>query len=1335
MPTHDEQPEHALDLSTLEGRRKHLQHEVHHYSHMLSPQGPITTFVHHNTLHGFQHLPFEQAIKEANRIVGGRGYLANEDYRRFYARGRINDADLAQSMAERAELALEDPVMEMDRRQLRAAEIYRLHLLHGIDPIETDELYHQVVERQATRAFRADVPAAARDALLQKSQAELTAGLERIGRDWTLAHWLGARTGLNLSAWLRERVQHTLAAHEAEQEFDDALPADIVPGQNPQQMIKRCLGALGIADARAQDYLACIDMQFDRQQDATRQTWQQAIWLREEAALVGTIAHRHFGVAGTLRALADDCQAHPEAYAVGTLWQAWLAHDALSDPFSPSDPNTLLAHNIVGNPKELLWEQFAHTERWGGPPLPLSAELRQQIERAITSQLEDLQDDIARHHPPAVEASQLCWIVLHGLSRSHLTRRGFEALEALFSLRGEVIVGGGELRERLQANNPRERMRHFVHDQLAREIKRLHHGRTHSDFLQPLLGEHLGERVNRYMIRACAVFMDEGLAAWHQPERALGFYASWRALASYGRSFDFDGLKGWRDDLEQLPEAAADAVIQHLQTLGIEPQHWGEYLGHVIMQLPGWAGLVAWYEQHPGYPKQVGQPIDMLQYLAVRLFYETLLVRKACQDSWGIRPDIDSLDHYFQQHPCEFLVRRELFSGQLPEHLAAEARTLVERNPRSPDAAEDPRWQALADKVWIAHDHKAPMRRITEEIWRLFHLAQFLGLSAGEVQVLSEQERKRLLATLNAFPPEAHSHVWLVAFERHYRDEILNALALNRGHGRWRKRDRRPKAQVVFCIDEREEAIHRHFEELDPEYESLGAAGFFGVAMSYTALDDHHPTPLCPDVVTPAHRVFEVARKNAAHTTLPVHVRRSKWLDVFNNAYWESKRNLVASFFVINVFGLIMVLPLIGRIFMPKRWFAAMGAARRALVPPVETELTVTRGEYPEVHDHGHGAGEPDMRPIGFTDSEQADRVEALMRNTGLTYEFSRLVIWAGHGSHSENNPHEGAHDCGACGGKHGGPNGRTFAAMANRPAVRALLRERGIAVPDDTWFIGAQHNTCHDGMSYFDTQDIPVTHREDWAKLRADLDEARARSAQERCRRFASAPKDATPARSLLHVENRALDFSQVRPEWGHATNAVAVVGRRAITQRVFLDRRTFVISYDPTQDPDGKFVERILMAVGPVGAGINLEYYFSTVDTKKYGCDTKVPHNVTGMIAVMEGAHSDLRAGLPRQMTEIHEPMRLQLIVEAKMEVLGAIYGRQPAIQQLLNGAWVHLIAMDPDSGAFNLFVPGTGFVLWDKPLQPIPEVSSSFECYRGKLDFIPPSIIREPAAAVRA
>ncbi len=210
-------------------------------------------------------------------------------------------------------------------------------------------------------------------------------------------------------------------------------------------------------------------------------------------------------------------------------------------------------------------------------------------------------------------------------------------------------------------------------------------------------------------------------------------------------------------------------------------------------------------------------------------------------------------------------------------------------------------------------------------------------------------------------------------------------------------------------------------------------------------------------------------------------------------------------------------------------------------------------------------------------------------------------------------------------------------------------------------------------------------------------------------------------------------MDLSQVRPGWGHATNACAVVGRRSITQGVFLDRRVFVISYDPTQDPAGRILERILLAVGPVGAGINLEYYFSTVDNAKWGSDTKVPHNVYGMIGVMEGAMSDLRTGLPKQMVEVHEPMRLQLIVESSTSILGEIYGRQAAIRELLDNAWVHLIAMEPDTGEFRLFVPGVGFVLWDGSLTPLPEVNSSFDWYKGKTDFLAPALVtQQPALA---
>jgi uncharacterized protein YbcC (UPF0753/DUF2309 family) len=208
-----------------------------------------------------------------------------------------------------------------------------------------------------------------------------------------------------------------------------------------------------------------------------------------------------------------------------------------------------------------------------------------------------------------------------------------------------------------------------------------------------------------------------------------------------------------------------------------------------------------------------------------------------------------------------------------------------------------------------------------------------------------------------------------------------------------------------------------------------------------------------------------------------------------------------------------------------------------------------------------------------------------------------------------------------------------------------------------------------------------------------------------------------------VRHVEERSRDLSQVRPEWGHCTNAVALVGRRALTQSLFLDRRTFVISYNPSGDSDGSIVQRILLALGPVGAGINLEYYFSTVDNAVFGCDTKVPHNVTGLLGVMEGAASDLRTGLPKQMIEIHEAMRLLLIVEASTGVLGEIYGNQPAIAELLDNEWVHLVSVDPIDGHFELFVPGKGFVPWEGEPAKLPLVANSFDYYNGRTGFLPP------------
>ena len=103
-------------------------------------------------------------------------------------------------------------------------------------------------------------------------------------------------------------------------------------------------------------------------------------------------------------------------------------------------------------------------------------------------------------------------------------------------------------------------------------------------------------------------------------------------------------------------------------------------------------------------------------------------------------------------------------------------------------------------------------------------------------------------------------------------------------------------------------------------------------------------------------------------------------------------------------------------------------------------------------------------------------------------------------------------------------------------------------------------------------------------------------------------------------------------------------------------------------------------------MGAGISLEYYFSTVDNERYGASSKITHNVAGFFGVMDGAGSDLRTGLPRQMIEIHEAMRLLVIVEAKTRVLTAIYERQPPLQELIGNGWLLLAAKDPDHSVFH-------------------------------------------------
>ncbi|ESS71480.1 hypothetical protein UPF0753 [Methyloglobulus morosus KoM1] len=68
-----------------------LDKTIDHIAHWLPTQGPIKDFIHHNTLHAVQHLPFHEGVALAGKMFGARSYLPMADYQKLYQQGRIKD--------------------------------------------------------------------------------------------------------------------------------------------------------------------------------------------------------------------------------------------------------------------------------------------------------------------------------------------------------------------------------------------------------------------------------------------------------------------------------------------------------------------------------------------------------------------------------------------------------------------------------------------------------------------------------------------------------------------------------------------------------------------------------------------------------------------------------------------------------------------------------------------------------------------------------------------------------------------------------------------------------------------------------------------------------------------------------------------------------------------------------------------------------------------------------------------------------------------------------------------------------------------------------------------
>lgn len=770
-------------------------------------------------------------------------------------------------------------------------------------------------------------------------------------------------------------------------------------------------------------------------------------------------------------------------------------------------------------------------------------------------------------------------------------------------------------------------------------------GRTLADWLDRVTGSNQVEAVNQQMIKWIAAFVDEGIAGWSMPSREKGFYSVWRDLASEDQSAGLSGISHVRQKIHELPDNADEALLHHLQHFGIPKKRWREYLSRHLAQLPGWAGMIRWRGENPGYPAQQHHPIDPLQYLAVRLFYESGLVGGFCEREWGIQGTLPSLARHWNEHREDY-----------PTHE-------------------------------LSHSHKTDpqIHNVCQKVWRLFHLSQFLELSPIDLHELSSTDISTLLRWLDEFPQESHGPVWLEAYEAVYREDLLKKIIEFQGSSPGG--EGRLLAQGIFCIDARSESFRRHWEEQGP-YETFGYAGFFGVPMSHVAFDRPDHLALCPILLTPKTEVVEVPRVGQGDAQRR-YFSGTRWHQLSDHLFHVLKHNPIASFILIDVLGMFFSLGLVGKTLFRTTFETLHQWVHHWFRYPVTTHIPVDR-----VEEKNKKAKSTGLLTQGFTIQEQAAFVEGGLRIIGLTKNFGRFVMVCGHGSQSDNNPYYAALDCGACGGSHGDPNARVFAAMANNLQVRQILRDHGLQIPEDTWFLPAKHNTTTDRVTMYDLIDIPASHEEDLKRLKKDLEEAGTHQALERCRRIPGTPKDVSPGEAWKHVRTRSMDWANSRPEWGLSGNAAFLIGRRALTKGLNLEGRVFLHSYDPGSDLEGSLLEKIMTAPLIVGELISLTYYFSSVDPWVYGSGSKVIHNMVGGIGVMLGSQSDLQKGLPLQSVNdgarhYHEPMRLLGIIEAPPDRIRSIIQKHTVLQHIFHNGWMNLVAFDADTKAFSRYL----------------------------------------------
>jgi len=478
-----------------------------------------------------------------------------------------------------------------------------------------------------------------------------------------------------------------------------------------------------------------------------------------------------------------------------------------------------------------------------------------------------------------------------------------------------------------------------------------------------------------------------------------------------------------------------------------------------------------------------------------------------------------------------------------------------------------------------------------------------------------------------------------------------------------KKTSKQAKAQAIFCIDVRSEVYRRNLELVDSEIETLGIAGFFAFPINYVPIGHNHGEANCPVLLKTGPTIMEQTL-NEHENEKAVNKR------VLNHQVeqlWKTfKSGAVTCFSFVSLMGLS---------YLPKLFTDSFGITRP--VPhPNDAGLSKNFSKKKTV---SLVAQTINNETVGILIPQQIQMAKNALKAMSLADNFAKFVLIVGHGASTVNNPHATGYDCGACGGHSGEANARVAAAVLNNLEVRNGLEKEGIHIPENTVFLACLHDTTTDELTIFNEYEVPTFMETDLTSLKQSLANAGRSARSERYLKLESDTKDSD--KSILF---RSKDWSQIRPEWGLAGCSAFVVAPRERTKGLDFGGSSFLHSYDWKKDEGFPVLELIMTAPMVVTSWINLQYYGSTVDNKHFGSGNKTLHNVTSGVGVLEGFSGDLRVGLPFQAVHDgekyqHEPLKLNVIIEAPIEAMNAILEKHKMVRDLCDNGWIHLLAMN--------------------------------------------------------